>query len=257
MEHQELYNDIPPSLKREQSPFMAASASEPCRKCADFLLDFMFKNTFSEIRIKNAQYYDFRNPDYANIIYAPHCCWWDGLIGYFLCRNVFATDMRIMIEELQAFPFLSRLGAFSINKSSTSLILESLNYSIGLLKDSKKSLYIFPQGIIRPPDFRPIKFESGITYLAQKAEGVNLIPLAVRYGFLRDTLPEVLIDVQKPITLTKFSDRKLLNRFLQDSFEDALDSQRDNISQGNLRGYATIWKKPDSVLRRIEKKLKK
>ena len=29
-------------------------------------------------------------------------------------------------------------------------------------------LFIFPQGIIRPPHYRPIEFQTGLAYIAQK-----------------------------------------------------------------------------------------
>lgn len=256
MQNQELYNDTPPSLKRGRAPFISSPVNEFYKKVGDALLGCILGRYFSSISVKNTHNYELRDKDFANIIYASHSCWWDGLIGYFLCRNLFKTDMRIMVEELQACPILSKLGAFSVEKGSTTSIMESLNYAIELLKRPGRSLYIFPQGIIRPPDFRPIKFESGLTYISQKVGGVNLIPLAVRYCFLREKRPEILVEVQRPITLEKFNDRKLLNRFLEDSFEDALDRQRDDISQGDFSGYERIWQKPEGIFRWGEKRLK-
>lgn len=253
---QELYNNIPPSLKRDEKPFIASNVSLFWRKISEWLLTIILKDNFATLKIKNSHRFKMRNKDLPNIIYAQHNCWWDGLIGYYLCRKVFKTDVRIMVEELHALPFLSKIGAFSIDKNSTSSILKSLNFAIDTLKGSDKSLFFFPQGIIRPPDSRPIEFESGLSYISQKLEGVNLIPLSFKYVFLREPSAEILIDVQKPITLGEFKNRKLLTSFLEDSFQDGLDKQRDEISQGYLRNYITILKKPQSILRRIEKRLK-
>ena len=74
-------------------------------------------------------------------------------------------------------------------------------------------LYIFPQGIIKPPNARPIEFRSGLAYIAEKAAQkygkVALMPIAVNYMFLRDNRPEVLVEFGKPILVedVKF-DRK-------------------------------------------------
>lgn len=91
--------------------------------------------------------------------------------------------------------------------------MRALQYSVDELCDNKKSLWIFPQGIIRPPMYRPIEFQTGLAYIAKnvakKAGGVNLIPVAVNYPFLREDKPEVLCEVGEPIVLTDYNfDRK-------------------------------------------------
>ena len=37
----------------------------------------------------------------------------------------------------------------------------------------KKSLWLFPQGIIRPPMFRPIEFQTGLAYIAKNVIGIK------------------------------------------------------------------------------------
>ena len=70
--------------------------------------------------------------------------------------------------------------------------------------DLNNVLYIFPQGIIKPPNARPIEFRTGLAYIAQNAVkehgGINLCPVAVNYPFLREDKPEIIVDIGEPIT---------------------------------------------------------
>ena len=112
-----------------------------------------------------------------------------------------------MVAELKRFPLLRRGGAFSVNKKSPQASMEALKYSVRVLKDLNNILYIYPQGIIKPPNFRPIEFQSGVSYIAEKAAKaygkVNLIPIAVDYVFLRDNRPEVWVEFGEHIELTE------------------------------------------------------
>ena len=68
--------------------------------------------------------------------------------------------------------------------------MEALRYSVDVLGDTNNILYLFPQGIIKPPNYRPIEFQTGLTYVAEKAAKkygkVALMPVAVNYMFLRE-----------------------------------------------------------------------
>ena len=74
-----------------------------------------------------------------------------------------------MVEELNRFPLLRRGGAYNVNKKSAQASMQALKYSVDVLGDLNNILYIFPQGIIKPPNYRPIEFQSGLTYIAEKA----------------------------------------------------------------------------------------
>lgn len=256
---EKLYNYTPPSVLKNDTRFIPAKVSPFVSWLFDEIFGHMLKCNFASIRVKNLRYYQLRNKKRANIFYAPHQCWWDGMIGYYLSRKVFKTDIRIMVEDLRSFPILSRIGCFSVSKNNPSVSLKSLNYVISFLKNSNGlgSLWIFPQGVINPPDFRPIEFAQGISYISQKLDGVNLFPISMRYEFLRCEKPEVLIELGKPILLkSPIEDRKVFNSFLQTNFEINLDRQKIEICSGNLDNYIKILERREPLLRKIEKKLK-
>ena len=74
-----------------------------------------------------------------------------------------------MVEELNRFPLLRRAGAYSVNKKSPQASMAALKFSVETIGDLNNFLYIFPQGIIMPPNYRPIIFQTGLAYIAQNA----------------------------------------------------------------------------------------
>lgn len=252
-----LYDYTPPSILKNDKTFIPAKVNRFVSFAFYHIFEHMIKNNFASIRMKNLRYYNLRDKNKANIFYAPHQCWWDGPVGYYLSQKVFKTNIRIMVEDLSSFPILSGIGCFSVSKSNPSLAVKSLKYVISFLKEQTGSLWIFPQGMIKPPDFRPVSFASGMSYIAQQMEGINLFPLSFRYEFLRCEKPEILVELGKPILLKKaVKDRKKFNSFLEKNFEENLNSQKEDISLGKLDNYVKILERHEPILRRIEKKLK-
>jgi len=220
----------------------------------DFAFSSMLKKAFYSIRVKNREYFELRDKTKGCILFATHCCWWDGLIAYILSRKVLNTNMRMMIQELYRFPLLSRIGGFSVDKDSPQAAVKAINYCAEFLNYPEGTLWIYPQGSVMPPDHRPVKFASGIAYLCSKLDGINLIPIAHRYSFLREDRPEILIEIGKPIILDNRNvDRKELTAFLEKEFMDFLDKQKNDISEGNLVGYEFVFKSRLCVAKLIEK----
>ena len=261
-----LYSEIPPTKLRNIKEEFTEASSEPFWVwMSDQYMFRMVENHFHALRIKNKENCDLRNKNYANIIYASHSNWWDGQIGYNLCRRVFNVKIRMMIEELNRFPILSKAGAFSINKQSAQESMKALRYAVDMLQDPEIGLWIFPQGIIRPPNFRPIEFQTGMTYIAQncvkKYGGINLIPIALNYAFLRESIPEVFVEVGEPYVLedTQIS-RKDLTEKMQREFTMLCDRQMADIYSGNISDYDIVfkaklpwWKRFEHHIKRIDK----
>ena len=167
-----------------------------------------------------------------------------------------------MVEELNRFPLLRRGGAYSVNKKSAQSAMKALQYSVDVMGDLRNILCIFPQGIIRPPHYRPYKFQTGLTYIAQKAVKkygkINLIPVSIDYIFLRDNRPEVIVDFGERIELTNANiDRKEFTHFLEASLTQTSDKQFENISQGKMDDYKILFKQHLKWYRRIEQRLKR
>lgn len=263
IELEQLYSNIPPTkLRNQDEDFKPAKTTPFWLWVANKFFYGMLENRFFALRYKNDEKFLERDTTVPSIAYSQHTNWWDGILAYNIIRRVFKTEIRLMIEELNRFPILRRGGAFSINKKSAQASMKALQYSVDVIGDLNNILYIFPQGIIKPPNFRPIEFQTGLAYIAQKAVKkygkVNLIPLGVNYCFLRADKPEVLVEVGDIITLDEAKlDRKEYTEFLAKNLEELSDRQMAEICEGNLSGYKTLFQQKLKWYRKIEQRLKK
>ena len=258
-----LYSDIPPTkLRNIDEKFRPAMTSPFWLWVADRFFYGMLENRFHAFRFKGAENFYKKDADTPVIMFAPHSHWWDGIVGYNICNRIFKKEIRLMVEELNRFPLLRRGGAFNVNKKSPQASMEALKYSVDVLGDLNNILYLFPQGIIKPPNYRPIEFQSGLAYIADKAAKkygkVALMPIAVNYMFLRDNRPEVIVEMGELIQVENGKiDRKAFSNFLSKTLESLCDKQFYDISQGHFTGYDTLFQQKLKWYRRIEQRLKK
>jgi 1-acyl-sn-glycerol-3-phosphate acyltransferase len=263
MSVEELYPDIPPTkLRNQDEEFKPAKTTPFWLWVANCFFYGMLENRFFTLRYKDEEKFFNRDETIPTIAFAPHTNWWDGIVGYNIVRRIFGKEIRLMVEELNRFPILRKGGAFSVNKKSPQASMKALKYAIDVIADLGNVLYIFPQGIIKPPNFRPIEFQTGLAYIAQKAAKkygrVNLVPLGVNYFFLRADKPEVLVKVGDVITLEKSDiDRKEFSEYLAGILEKTCDEQNAEIFEGKLNDYKTLFQQKLKWYRKIEQRLKK
>ncbi len=146
----------------DERPLIPADKSKNWARILDPWVFWLVRRHFASLRVKNKENFFSANPKYGKLIYSAHSCFHDGQVAYYLCRKVFDANFHMMIEDLYKLPILSKLGAFSVEKYSPVESLKSINYAANLLSDNNNMLWIYPQGRVMPPDYRPIKFESGL-----------------------------------------------------------------------------------------------
>ena len=261
---EKLYSDVPPTkLRNKDEKFRPAKTSKFWLMVASLFFFNMLQNRFYAFRYKGAE--NVMEKGVPTILYAPHCNWWDGIVFYNIAHRIFHKEIRLMIEELNRFPLLHRGGGYSVNKKSPQSAMKALKYSVDVVGDLKNMLCIFPQGIIRPPHYRPIEFQTGLAYIAQKAVKnigkINLVPISIEYCFLRDNRPEELVEFGKKVTLTAEDadklDRKELTHVLENAMTEVCDNQMNEISHGDLEDYQILFKQHLKWYRRIEQRLKR
>lgn len=266
-EKEVLYGDIPPTkLRNIKEKFRKPCNSRFWHVIGDLFLYNMLENRFRTMMVSNAESFETKaNHNYPTIFYAPHGNWWDGIVGYNMMRRAFHVKTRMMIEEMNRFPLFCKIGAFPVNKKSAIEAMKSLKFIVDdLAKDPGLGLWIFPQGIIKPPNYRPIEFQTGMAYIAQKTAikcgGINLVPVAVNYVFLREDRPEVIVKVADPIVLereeAKKIDRHEYTKKLEHDFTEFCDGQLKDVYTGNLDDYSYLFKRRLHWYRRLEKRLK-
>ena len=260
---EDLYCEVPPTkLRSIDEKFSPADTSRFWTMVANFFFGRMLEGRFYAFRFKGAENYFNRDPKIPVIMFAPHSNWWDGIVGYHITNKICKKEIRLMVEELNRFPILRHAGAFSVNKKSPQASMDALKYAIEEVGNPKSILYLFPQGIIKPPNARPIEFRTGLAYIAEKAARkfgkVALMPIAVNYMFLRDNRPEVLVEMGELIELEAGkTDRKEFTEHLSTTLEKLCDKQIYEISQANFKGYDTLFQQRLKWYRRIEQRLKK
>ena len=262
---EQLYSDIPPTkLRNKEEKFTPAKTSKFWLWVASMFFFNMLQNRFYAFRYRGAENYFDSDRKIPTILFAPHCNWWDGIVMYNVTHRIFHKEIRLMIEELNRFPLLARGGAYSVNKKSPQSAMQALKYSVDVVGDLRNMLCIFPQGIIRPPHFRPFEFQTGLAYIAQNAikkyGRINLIPTAIEYAFFRDNRPEVVVDFGKRIELDRTNipkDRKELSHMLERALEQTADEQFEQISHGKVTEYDILFKQHLKWYRRIEQRLKR
>lgn len=261
---EQLYCDVPPTkLRNKEEKFTPSKTSKFWLWVASFFFFNMLQNRFYAFRYKGDENYYNGDNKIPTILFAPHCNWWDGIVFYNITHRIFHKEIRIMIEELNRFPILQRAGAYSVCKKSAQSAMQSLKYSIDVVGDLRNMLCIFPQGIIRPPHFRPIEFQTGLAYIAQNAVKrygkVNLIPVAIDYTFFRDNRPEVVVKFGNRIELdnTKTFERKELTHMFEQALTQTCNEQFEEISKGEVSDYKILFKQHLKWYRRIEQRLKR
>src|SRR5574344_43572 len=259
---EKLYPDVPPTkLRGKDEEFKPAKTSKFWLWVASNFFYNMLQNRFFAFRYTGEENVLDADKGTPTILFSPHCNWWDGIVMYNITTRIFKKEIRLMVEELNRFPLLRRGGAFSVNKKSPQASMKALQYSVDVIGDLNNVLYIFPQGIIKPPNFRPIEFQTGLAYIAEKAVKkygkVNLMPLGVNYCFLRADKPEVLVDIAEPIILDHDIPRKELSHMLEQNLEHVCDHQLSEIAHGKLEQYQTLFQQKLQWYRKIEQRLKK
>ncbi len=103
------------------------------------------------------------------LVISNHFSWFDGFIQLQLNNKFLFRKYHIMMLEgqLRKHLFLRAGGCFSISKGKKGVV-ESLKYSIDILRDKKNLLVLFPQGEIQSMHTQPLEFEKGIGYILKE-----------------------------------------------------------------------------------------
>lgn len=126
-----------------------------------------------------------------------------------------------MLEyQLRQNMFFSRLGAFSVNRSTPGHIRETIRYAEKILQKSGSILCIFPQGELIHWGKRPIVFKKGIDLTTRNVKRpYSIILLAIKIEFLEQQRPEAFL---LPGPVIRITDGKCLDLPLLENLETKL-----------------------------------
>jgi 1-acyl-sn-glycerol-3-phosphate acyltransferase len=131
---------------------------------------------------------------------ANHSSWWDGLLVYKLFKQHSKRKHFVMMDEaqLRKRKAFTKLGAFSIDKSSPKRSIQALQYSAEQLKNGH-SVWIFPQGDIHHLESRPLKFESGFAHVLHLYPETIVVPVTFYYTSGLSPKISVSIEIGQPV----------------------------------------------------------
>lgn len=115
---------------------------------------------------------EFKEKHLPVLLISNHISWWDGFWAMYLNLKLFRRRFFFMMleEQLRKHKFFNKTGGFSVRKGSRTII-ETLDYTAGLLEDKKNLVLMFPQGTIESIYYNDFSFEKGIEHILKKVSG--------------------------------------------------------------------------------------
>jgi len=148
------------------------------------------KNNFNKVRIIG----DVDVLNHSVLLIANHISWWDGFWTLYLCMNKLNKKFYFMMleNELKKRRIFSLSGGFSITQRAKSII-QTLNYSIGLLKDKNNLVLMFPQGRLHSLYNDEFNFQKGVERIVEKSQNTKVIFLASFIDYFDHPKPELFL----------------------------------------------------------------
>lgn len=155
---------------------------------------YILNTDFQAVKIKG----DIIADDRSVLLIPNHFSWWDGFFGWHINQNIFRKKFHVMMleQELSQRMFFSRVGAFSVNLGSRSII-ESLNYSIEILESPSNLLLMFPQGKLESQHVNVVKFHKGIERIAGSVHNTRIIFAVCLTDYFSNRKPTLTISLKE------------------------------------------------------------
>ncbi len=156
---------------------------------------FIIKRHNSTVKITG----DFKDRNLPVLLISNHISWWDGFWAMYINQKVLHRKFHFMMleEQLRKYWFFNFTGGFSVNKSTKSIV-DTLNYTSGLLKDKENMVLIFPQGEIQSLHNQNLQFEKGVErILKNKENAVQVIFLVNLVDYFSNPKPGIYFHIRE------------------------------------------------------------
>ena len=130
-----------------------------------------------------------------------HTNWWDGFVLYVISWKFLRHDIYLAMEEknLRRYQFFTWMGVFGIDLADRASALPGVRYSMRLLRPGRL-IWMFVQGKLQNATV-PIDVRPGALLLSRKANA-RLLPMILRYEWLNESRPSILISAGEPLVAT-------------------------------------------------------
>ena len=219
-----------------------ARRSEPFMRFFDFYVRRYLGREFDRVRLWGAPRACEIAAGMPLLCVMSHASWWDVLIGYYLARQVVRRESYAPMDEaqLRRYRILSRLGIYSVDRSSMAGLRAFLKYSASLLS-GERAVWITPQGEIASNWRRPVRFQVGVGHLVRSAPEVAVMPVAIHYEFLEEARPEIFIRFG-PARRFQAGRQTAgeITEGLERALEETLDRLLKDVTDRTLDGYGVL-----------------
>lgn len=130
------------------------------------------------------------------IFYVNHHGWLDG---YVMFHAITKLNIRCVdwIEEFDSFPLFAKIGGMRFAKGDIVGRVKTVRNTIRLMCDGRRSLVLFPEGVLhRPPKIN--SFGKSLETVATRVPGVTLVPVAIYYELSMHERPEAWVAFGTP-----------------------------------------------------------
>ncbi|MHB8205822.1 lysophospholipid acyltransferase family protein [Mucilaginibacter sp.] len=137
----------------------------------------------------------YLDPSKSILLIANHFSFWDSLILFCVNERLFKKKAYVMVleETMRKERFLKYGRAFSVGKKPRDII-ESLNYTAGLLNNPGNLVLMFPQGKLYPNFVEHVHFEKGVLNIIQKTNSnVQLVFAATFVQYFKHKKPTATV----------------------------------------------------------------
>ncbi len=214
------------------------------------------RRTFNRVLLDATLAQDVLRGEQPVLCYVTHCSWWDGYVGFELFRNVFPRNHFLMMEEaqLRRYFFFRWCGCFSVDRHDVREAVRSMRYASHLLSHEPKPLvWLFPQGVIAPPDRRPLTLYRGAAEIASRSSGTWCVPIALRYEFGGEQRPDALIQAGTPLWVNHGDPIKTVHQQLDHDLTATADLLQARWNSNDLAMFQTIVHGKTSINRLFDK----
>ena len=159
------------------------------------LTRYLMNHKFHSVHIEG----DFEDTGKPVLVIANHVSWWDGFWILYLNIKVLRRRFHFMMleEQLKKHWYFQYIGGYSVKKKTRSIV-ESIGYTIELLRDNGNMVFMFPQGEITSMHNHDIKFEKGAQRIVDgSSDDVQVLFMANFIDYFSDPKPNLYMYLQK------------------------------------------------------------
>ncbi len=180
------------------------------------------------------------------ILAATHTNWWDGFVARLISQEIrkIKPDGILMQEQrhLRRYWFFRFMGVFGIDLENPA---PGIRYALKRLSDPSVHLFMFPQGRLAR-DWEPLELRPGAELLTRRS-GAQVIPMVIRYEWLIESKPSIIVLFSQPIEAGQFSTEHLRDQMI--ALRHAADEDLRNLK---LESFDELLPPRLSINRRFE-----